>query len=151
MDAEIKNLPALTVLGLSLQTLPKSPDIPKLWDKFVPRMAEITGRTEANVTYGVMESVENMTSLHYMAGVAVGEQAPIPEGMETWILEAKSYAVFESDLATLGQAFDEIFGSWLPQSDFQQAEGPLLERYGEDFDPQTHPVLRIYVPIKPKA
>lgn len=33
--------PAFTVVGLLLHTPPMSPEIPALWDKFMPRMGEI--------------------------------------------------------------------------------------------------------------
>ena len=38
--------PAFTVVGLLLRTQPMSPEIPALWDKFVPRIGEIPHPTE---------------------------------------------------------------------------------------------------------
>ena len=151
MNAEIKSLPNFEVLGLSLKTLPKSPEIPKLWDAFVARMSEIKNRSEANVSYGVMESDEGMTSLRYMAGVPIDKGATVPEGMKSWNIAAKTYAVFETRLSEISKTFDGIFGSWLPQSEYQTDTGPLLERYGEAFDPEKHPVLEICIPVVKKT
>lgn len=151
MNVAIKDMPEFTVVGLSLQTLPKSPEISKLWDSFVPRSHEIANRSEAQVAYGVMESSENMSKLHYLAGAPVNKAEVLPEGMAAWVIEAKAYAVFETTLSELSTTFDTIFGTWLPNSDYLQGSGPLLERYGEDFDPQEHPILSIYIPVKSKA
>ena len=70
MSIEIVQRPAFNVTGMSILTKPLSPDIPALWPKFVAREAEIEGRAEPEVTYGVMRH-EPPDTLFYMAGVAV--------------------------------------------------------------------------------
>jgi AraC family transcriptional regulator len=138
---------AFTVAGLRIRTKPKSPEIPKLWDEFVPRMNEMQHLSEPYVSYGVMASADN--TLDYMAGKPVDDVTELPDGMSAWQIDGQTYAVFETTLPKLSETFDDIFTSWLPSSDYKQAEGPLLERYGETFSPEN-PVVSIYIPIENK-
>jgi AraC family transcriptional regulator len=136
--------PAFTVVGLRITTKPKSPEIPKLWDAFVPRMNELQNISEPYVSYGVMASVDS--GLDYMAGNPVSEVDELPVGMSRWDIAETTYAVFEATLSTLPETFDYIFGVWLPASAYKQGSGPLLERYGETFSPDN-PDVDIYVPV----
>jgi AraC family transcriptional regulator len=140
--------PAFTVVGLRLRTMPKSPEIPKLWDAFVPRIGELQNISEPYVSYGVMASAGD--ALDYMAGNALSEVTELPAGMSRWDIAETTYAVFESTISTLPETFDTIFGTWLPTSGYKQAEGPLLERYGETFSPDN-PVVSVYIPVTNKA
>lgn len=148
-DFEIKphfvTKPAFTVAGLRITTKPKSPEIPKLWGAFVPRICELPNVSEPYASYGVMASTEN--GLDYMAGNPVNDATDLPAGMSAWEISENTYAVFESTVPTLPETFDYIFGSWLPNSEYEQGSGPLLERYGENFSPEN-PVVDIYIPVQ---
>lgn len=137
--------PAFSVVGLRISTKPKSPEIPKLWDAFVPRMGELQNVSEPYASYGVMTSVGD--GLDYMAGNPVSEVIELHAGMNRWDIAETIYAVFESTLPTLPETFDYIFGTWLPASEYKQGSGPLLERYGETFSPEN-PVVDIYIPVE---
>jgi AraC family transcriptional regulator len=139
---------AFTVVGLHLHTKPKSPEISKLWDKFVPRMNELQNISEPYTSYGVMAGVAD--GLDYMAGNPVSEVTELPAGMSRWDIAEATYAVFEATLLTLPETFDTIFGTWLPTSEYKQGSGPLLERYGETFSPDN-PVVSIYIPVTKKS
>jgi AraC family transcriptional regulator len=148
MALEIVERPAATVIGLSILTQPMSPEIPALWPKFVARIPDIPGQTEPRVTYGVMQSDAAMQALHYMACVAVRAGEAAPPGMEVRELPAGRYAVFRYPLARLGEGFGEVFGR-LRSSDYEQAAGPLFERYGEAFDPaDPQSMVEIQVPVR---
>jgi AraC family transcriptional regulator len=138
--------PAFTVVGLLLHTQPMAPEIPQLWDKFVPRIDEVQHVTEPHVSYGLMESFDQMTRLDYMAGVAVETVGELPEGLSQWTVPANTYAVFETTLPTIGDTFSYIYSTWLPTSGYRQAAGAYFERYGETFSPDN-PSLSIYIPI----
>jgi AraC family transcriptional regulator len=139
---------AFTVVGLRIRTKPKSPEISKLWDQYVPRIDEVPHIAELDVSYGVMAGTED--KLDYMAGNPVSEVTELPADMSSWEIASNTYAVFETTILTLEETFDSIFASWLPTSDYKQASGPLLERYGETFSPDN-PVLSIYIPVEKKA
>jgi AraC family transcriptional regulator len=140
--------PSFTVVGLRITTKPKSPEIPKLWDAFVPRMIELPNVSEPYVSYGVMQSMGD--ALDYMAGNPVNKIDNVPSGMQHWDIPEQTYAVFEATLPTIMEVFDSIYKSWLPASGYQHANSPVLERYGETFSPEN-PVLDIYIPITKKA
>jgi AraC family transcriptional regulator len=150
MSIEIVQRPAFNVTGMSILTKPMSPDIPALWPKFVAREAEIEGRTEPQVAYGVMRH-EPPDALFYMAGVAVTEASRAPAGMVSREVAAGSYARFQYPLSRLGEGFGEIFNRLLPSSGFVQARGFLLERYDESFNPaDANSLVEILIPVRPR-
>lgn len=145
--------PALTVVGLPIQTQPMSAEIPALWPKFVARISEIQNPAEPCVSYGVMQYREGTANpLFYMAAVSVSRAEAVPTGMESVVLAAGSWAVFRYPLSGLGKGFAEIFDRLLPASGFQQAAGPYYERYDEAFDPgNPASIVEIYLPVRERA
>lgn len=152
MALHIVERPAVTLIGMHLQTRPMSPDIPALWPRFMARVDEIRQRTEPQVTYGVMKSdPADMERLDYWAAVAVPPADAAPASMQKVVLPAGRYALFRYPLSKLGDGFGEIFGTLLPSSDHIQAAGPLFERYDEAFDSaDPHAIVEIGVPVQPK-
>jgi AraC family transcriptional regulator len=150
MQAVIIERPATLIAGLRIRTLPMSPDISALWPRFVARIPEIAHQTTPRVAYGVMAPAgADRQALDYLAGVAVSNDGNLPDGVSSWTLPGRSYAVFRCPLDGLGAGYGEIFGRWLPESGFVQAAGPLFERYDEDFCP-TRPesLVEIGVPVQ---
>ena len=142
---------AFTVVGLLLRTQPMSPEIPALWDKFVPRFGEIPHQTEGRVSYGLMGRFEQATGMFdYMAGNPVTQVDQLPTGMSRWDLAANTYAVLDTTLVKIGEAMDYLYNTWLPSSDYQAVDAPSFERYGEAFSPDN-PVLKVYVPVQKKT
>ena len=148
MTLEIVQRPDSHFAGMSILTKPMSPEIPALWPKFVARLPEIQGRVEPKATYGVMRH-EPPDALLYMAAVAVRATARAPAGMAILEFAAGAYARFEYPLSRLGEGFGEIFNRLLPASNYLQAPGCLLERYGESFDPQdVSSTVEILIPVR---
>ena len=153
MQPEFITKPAFTVVGLLLHTTPMTPEIPKLWEKFVPRMDEVSPLSEPNVSYGLMDHFNHQTSeFDYLAGNPVEKVVDLPAGMTSWNVSANTYAVFEATLPTMGQTFDYIYNTWLPASGYKQAAGTYFERYGETFNPEDwNSILEVYIPVEKKA
>jgi AraC family transcriptional regulator len=150
MEPQLITKPAFTVIGLLLHTRPMSPDIPALWDKFVPRMSEIPCPASGHASYGVMRRFDQATGMFdYMAGNPVTQVAGLPSGMTRWDLSAHTYAVLETTLSGIGETMNYLYSTWLPMSNYQAVDAPSFERYGEAFSPDN-PVVEIYVPIKQK-
>ena len=152
MTAEPKLItkPAFTVVGLLLHTRPMSPDIPALWDQFVPRIGEIQHQTEGHVSYGLMGRFDQATGMFdYMAGNPVAQVAQLPSGMARWDIAANIYAVLETTLAKIGETMDYVYRMCLPSSAYEGVDAPSFERYGKAFSPEN-PVVDIYVPVKKK-
>ena len=148
MQPKFVTKPAFTVVGLLIHTKGKSPEIPQLWDQFVPRIDEIKHRAEPYESYGLMDRFDRATgAMDYMAGNSVKTVGELPVGMSRWDVPANTYAVFETTLSKIGEAFDDALGTWLPTSGYRQVAAPYFERYGEDFSP-NNPVLTIYLPVE---
>lgn len=145
--------PALTLIGMSIQTQPMSAEIPALWPKFVARIPEIKGPAEPRVSYGVMQYREGAAApLFYMAAISVSSDDFVPAGMQSLVLAAGTYAEFRYPLSRLGEGFGEIFNRLLPASDYQQAAGPFFERYDEAFDPgNPGSLVEIHLPVRERA
>jgi len=141
--------PAFEVVGLELVTAPKSPQIPALWDSFVPRIPEISNPAPENAAYGVMRRSEGDTrEFRYLAGLSVAGSSPPPSGMKSILVPGGRYAVFRSSLAELSRAFDWIYGSWLPGSGLKAEPRPVYERYGEDFEGgDPHSPVTLHIPV----
>ena len=152
MTAEPKLItkPAFTVVGLLLHTHPMSPEIPALWDQFVPRIREIQHQTEGHVSYGLMGRFDQATGMFdYMAGNPVTQVVQLPSGMTRWDLAANTYVVLETTLSKIGETMDYAYRTWLPSSNYEGVDAPSFERYSEAFSPEN-PVIDIYVPVKKK-
>ena len=148
MQPQFVTKPAFTVVGLLIHPSPRSPEIPQLWDQFVPRIGEIVHGIEPHVSYGLMDNFDPQTSIFdYMAGNPVARVDALPAGMSRWDVPANTYAVFQSSIPKIGETMDHIYRTWLPTSGYEQAAGPYFEHYGEDFS-SDNPVLTIYIPIK---
>jgi AraC family transcriptional regulator len=149
---EVVQRPSLAVVGLHIRTRPMSPEIPRIWPGFVARIAEIEGRAESRVTYGVMwHEPGTLDTLHYMACVAASPPAPVPPGMERLAIPAGEWASFRYPLSRLGEGFGEIFNELLPRSAWEQAPGPYFERYDESFCPdEPASLVQICLPVRRK-
>jgi AraC family transcriptional regulator len=145
--------PALTVMGLHIKTRPMSPDIPALWPRFMARLAEIEHPAEPDVSYGVMRhSPGDMAALDYWATVSVSRAGRTPAGMQSLTLPAGHYACFRFPLSDLAAGFGEIFEQRLPQSNYEQVDGPYFERYDEAFDPsQPNSLVEVCLPVRRKV
>ena len=153
MQPQLVTKPAFTVVGMVLRATPMTPEIPKLWDRFGPRIDEIADLAEPQVSYGIVDHFDEATDqFDYMAGCSVTAAQTLPEGMVRWEVPASSYAVFSTSLATLGQVMGHIYSVWLPGSGYQHGAGAYFERYGEEFDssdPATP--FEIYIPVEKLA
>ena len=149
MTLKIIERPALTVVGLQIDTRPMSSEIPALWPKFVARSDEVHDAREPKVSYGVMWHGESMGVLHYMAAVSVVKPGRVPNGMTLLMLPAGKYTSLHYPLSRLANGFGEIFNRLLPSSGYTQGPGPYFERYDEAFDPcNSNSLVEICVPIK---
>jgi len=68
-------------------------------------------------------------------------------------LQVGKFAIAKFELANdeYEQAWNAVYGGWLPESGYQPDDGPCFERYLND--PKTHPegkcIVEICVPVKP--
>lgn len=142
------------IIGMEYVGNNKNGEIGQMWHRFIPRMGEITNRTNSDVSYGVCFPVENMkedSEFSYVAGLEVDNFDQIPEGMVARTVPAGKYAVFihKGSLDNLRSTYEYIYGSWLPKSGQEVAFQPDFEFYSERFIPDSEDCeLDIYVPLK---
>lgn len=152
MEPKIVIKPAFNVVGMCYHGKNQNHEIPNMWGKFLPRIGEIQ-RINPSVSYGVCVNAEGLPEgeFEYVAGVETAEGAPIPEEMVLRRVPEKKYAVFEhiGPLAGLGQTYQNIYQSWLPQSGLQWIPGDDMEVYTDKFmGDAPESILYIYVTLQ---
>ena len=150
-ELQIVERQAMTVVGMHFHGPGMSPDIPKLWDKFGPRMETIEGSTNPMVSYGVCANMDMQTGqFDYVAAVEVEENAPVPQDMVRWQVPGGKYALIPATLTTIGDAY-RLAESLIPDAGYQRVGNLDYELYDERFDPtQPESVLYICIPVEKK-
>jgi AraC family transcriptional regulator len=132
--------------------------ISELWRSFSPRRKEITNSINEELISMVLYKANHFTDFkpsnefERWAAVEVSSFDNVPNEMETFVLEGGLYAVFHyQGLNTDPTIFQYIFGTWLPQSDYELDVRPHFEVLGEKYknnDPSSEE--EIWIPIKMK-
>jgi AraC family transcriptional regulator len=142
---------AFLVAGISGRfTHENGAGIPLLWQRYHREVDDIPGRV-GRVAYGVCCNADDAGNFDYIAGVEVADFSDLPREFGRVRIPAQKYAVFthKDHVSAIRRTFNTVFNQWLPQSGFQLADAPTLERYDEAFDPSTgNGGLEIWVPIK---
>ena len=129
--------------------------IPAQWQAFAPHIGKIPGQV-GRTTYGVCWQAADSANIEYLSGVEVSSFAGMPDDFTVVSLPATKYAVFphRAHVSTLYETCDAI-SRWLPGSGHRSvaadsAETPsFLERYSEEFDPQTGMGgMEVWVPLQ---
>lgn len=116
-------------------------DLPRLWDLFSVHIGRIPGQV-GRVAYGVCSDMFNGTGkFQYLAGVEISESSGLPEQFGCVQIPAQRYVIFphREHVSRLRYTVQSIWSQWFPESGYKAATNDganLLERYGEDFDPQ---------------
>lgn len=85
--------------------------------------------------------------------LSVPEDTQVEGDIGKMILKGGKFAIARFELANdeYQQAWNAVYGGWLPESGYQPDDGPCFERYLND--PKTHPegkcITEICVPVKP--
>jgi dihydrofolate reductase/predicted transcriptional regulator YdeE len=141
----VETRPAMRMVGIERRVRGGDAAIPQLWDEFVPRMMSELPRSPHS--YGVMTDRQDDGMMNYMAGVPVAADTPVPAGMSVREVPASHYAVLDTRLPELGEAFGHLYGVCIPALETAPVDGPTLEEYGMNYSP-ANPVLRILAPVK---
>ncbi len=120
MEPEMITKPAFKAVGLSYVGKNQNGEIPQMWGRFVPRLNE-PRRINHAFSYGLCFSeVKDAKEgeFEYVAAVEVADEQGIPAGMVYREVPEHQYAVFthHGKLETLGETYEYIYHTWLPQS-----------------------------------
>jgi AraC family transcriptional regulator len=117
-----------------------------------PRNLFIPGKTEMLTIYHDSPEITDEDKLRISVCITV------PKGTETGgdvgyiVMDGGKYAAaeFRIDIDQYGDAWNTVFGDWLPESGYQCSDGPCFELYLNDpsKEPDGKHHIAIYIPIK---
>ena len=160
MEPQIKIVTQKKVVGKRLRMNLSQNKTFELWRSFMPERNKIkhavgTDLLSIQVYDNVFDysSYALETEFEKWAAVEVTDFKDIPEGMESFILEAGLYAVFlyKGNPNNFAATYHSIFGNWLPNSEYEADDRPHFEILGEKYknnDPTSEE--EIWIPIKLK-
>ena len=129
--------------------------IPALWEELIRRAGEVVSVSgPLPAAFGAMSGAPD--NFLYVAGFSAAADA-VPEGMRALEIPAGNYAKFAHQAAgedgfqdSLRETFERISREWMPASGLKMRwPAPVLERYGEKFDPKTMTgELEIWMPVE---
>ena len=147
----IEALPSLRLAGLVERYDCKSPaGIPNQWQRFLPYFCNIPGQVGKDA-FGVCFNFDESGKFDYLTGVVVKKHDGSPFGLVQMDLPPQKYAVFSygGHIASIRAVVSAIWSDALPNSGFEAVNGPTLEKYGPQFDPNTgNGGFEIWVTIK---
>lgn len=130
----------------------------ELWQGFSPRRMEIADACSNDLISLVVYAPDHFQAFHpnnefeRWAAVEVSHFSTIPAGMESFMVPAGLYAVFDyRGLNTDPSIFRYIFETWLPDSAYLLDNRPHFEVLGDRYknnDPASEEEL--WIPVKPK-
>jgi AraC family transcriptional regulator len=103
------------------------------------------------VAYGVCCNGDDVGNFDYICGVEVADFSRLTPEWARVRVAAQRYAVFthRGHISTIRGTWNAIWNQWMPTADHQRADAPDLERYDENFDPETgNGGLEIWIPVK---
>lgn len=128
----------------------------ELWRRFMPERKEITNTLNNDLISMTIYKPTHFANFHptnefeKWAVVEVANFDQVPDRMETFTLPGGLYAAFDyKGLNTDDSIFQYIFGTWLPNSDYDLDDRPHFEVLGEQYrnnDPASEE--EIWIPIK---
>lgn len=128
----------------------------ELWKRFMPRRNEIQAQV-SNDLYCIQvydsqyfAQFDTASSFEKWAAREVADFVAIPAEMETFVIEAGQYAVFDYKGSSLDfRIFEYIFGTWLPHSTYKLDNRPHFQVLGEKYknaDPESEE--EIWIPVR---
>jgi predicted transcriptional regulator YdeE len=152
MEPELVNRERFTVMGITARVKPEAADYNDLWDRqFAAREGEVKPRATDEGYYGVYFGTGEPGLVDFVAGMAVAPGEDVPEGLIAREVPAALHAVFECTLSTIGPTWGQVYGDWLPASEFDvDPGGACFEYFPPGPDSPDAPVF-IHVPVRERA
>ena len=150
METKVVSRAATTVIGLMARFSDEEERVGALWGRFMTYSEQLQPLRVDESHYGVAFLTGQEGVWDYLASVAVSSGAVVPEGLVTRGIPAGDYVVVETTLAAMDEAFDYIYSTWLPESNYvRDSAKPVLDVYPPDTTSGDSAVL-LYVPLKAK-
>lgn len=135
MTPRIETLSEKKLVGKRLTMSLANNKTPELWKSFMPRRKEIANNVTSDLIHVQLYKPSYFTNFHptneveKWATVEVSDLDNIPDGMESFILSAGLYAVFDSkkDLAPIPGSFSTFTGRGYPIQNIHWMTGHILK------------------------
>jgi DNA-binding transcriptional MerR regulator/predicted transcriptional regulator YdeE len=153
VEIEIKNFPALKLVGLLYQGRNENNEISDTWTVF-NRRSHLIQHVLGETAYGICSIPEGLPEgeFQYLCALPVGKCENLPAEMTCMELEPMRVAVFahRGSYVGLGDTYTRIYQEWLPQTGLEPLKAGLdLEVYTKEFKDFTpDSLMYIYVPVK---
>lgn len=156
MIPRIAILPEKKVVGMRMTMSYSNYKAEELWRYFMPRRNEI--KNEIGSDYYSMQlfsahfhdKFDPSALFEYWAAKAVTDFEMIPDKMDSFTINGGLYAVFnyKGDTSGAPAAFQYIFATWLPSSEYDLDQRPHFEILGDKYK-IDHPDSEeeIWIPI----
>jgi len=149
MEPRITAREPFAVLGI-VTRIRRGSETPELfaraWRQFESYRQRIESVAIGKHYFGVNFPTDQEDVTEYVAGMMIGDDTPIPLGLEKRRVSGGQFAVFECAVEAIGDRYKHIFTVWFRGAtvDFDPAV-PVFEEYPEST--QEQPVC-IHVPIR---
>lgn len=159
-EPRIVDIAERKLVGIRIRTTLAENRARELWQSFRPRISEISGvingRFYSVQSYDADLSFDRFTpdtAFDKWAAVEVSDPDGVPDGMQSLVVSGK-YAVFVHK-GTPADYFrttsPHIFGTWLPNSEFELDRRPHFEIMGEGYDPRDPGAEEeVWIPVRSK-
>lgn len=155
MKPKIAQIKGKKLVGMRLKMSLVDNKTGDLFRAFMPLKKEIKSTTSGDVFalqhYNLL-TFTPQTIFEKWACVEVSEYKTIPNGMETLILEAGTYAVFlhKGSTETFMNSVEHILFTWLPNSEYKLDDRPHFEVLGKAYLGPNNPNSEeeIWIPIQ---
>lgn len=151
MEPKYLELGAFTVMGVQVHSMPDQVDFGAFWENaFMPHDDALRALSTDGAYYGVWFPHHDDGIPDYLAGMAVYDDAPVPEALVARQVPASRYAVFECAVEDIGPTYSYVYNEWLPASPFEFQPGHADFEY---YPPEgaTDASAAVYIPIRDKA
>ena len=140
MEPKIITIKSKNLVGISLKMSLAESRIIELWSSFMPRLSEIKNSVSSDLyslqvyDSNYFDEYNPKLEFEQWALIEVENFENVPSGMQSFVLSEGQYAVFlHKGMNTDNSIFQYIYGSWLPNSDYQLDNRPHFELLGSKF------------------
>lgn len=120
---------------------------------------EFVGRPAGSLLYGYHYDFSEDGTKRYLVGWELKQENEVPQDLSVLRIPTQTYAVFDSreqipDDVEIGleiiNVWKRIYSEWFPSANFEQVEGPCIEKYYWVDESQAESICEVWIPVKAK-
>lgn len=123
------------------------------------RINQTIGNSVGTLLYGYYFDFNEDGTKRYLMGAEMPDGIEVPEDFTVICVPDQTYAVFDSresitkDVENgleIQNVWKRIYAEWFPSANFEQVEGPCVEKYFRVDDRQVDGICEVWIPVKRK-